>query len=186
MSIVVVEGPEPFISLETGKQHLQVEHNETDQLITLYIAGVCRHIDGPNTWLGHAVGEQVVEFRQADWCGLDPLPAGPLLEVLSVECVAADGSIVTIPDSDYVVTARGIEFLRAASLPALRGDSEGVRVRCVLGYLPDSLPADIKAYGLLMLGDLYRNRGTTGPDAQAIQMAAPPASLLAHYQNWNR
>ncbi len=189
MAIVVVERPEPFISLELAKHHLMVRHDDDDTLIGAYIRAVCRHIDGPNTWLGHAIGPQLVEVRQPDWGDFDPLPCQPLIEVQAVTYVGTDGSEGSIDPDDYEATTRGI-CLRGAR-PALRGDREGVRVLCRVGYEdggPSGVPDDIIAAALLMVGDLYANRetGVQGTVSVEVKMAPSVEALLAPYLNWNR
>lgn len=189
MAIVVVERPEPFISLALVKSHLAVDHTDDDVLLTAYLRAVCRHIDGPNTWLGHAISPQLVEVRQSSWDGFDPLPCQPLIEVQSVTYVGTDGAEGVIEPDDYEVTTRGL-CLRG-SYPALRGDREGVRVLCRVGYeagSPSSVPEDIIAAALLMVGDLYANRetGVQGAISVEVKMAPSAVALLAPYQNWNR
>lgn len=183
MSVVVVTPPVPDIDMELVKTHLRVDHDDDDTLIQALIDAACAHIDGPAGWLGRSIWPQTLELRQNVFCGPIRLPYGPVSDVLSVKYVDTAGTEQTLDDSGYVLLTDGsLDLTYGASWPSHRGDAEGVRVQYEAGY--ETTPPAIVSAVLLMVGDLYKNRETTGPDASAIQMSTTVQNLLGPFRNW--
>lgn len=183
MSVVVVTPPEPDIDLELVKTHLRVEGDDDDVLIQALIDAACAHIDGPAGWLGRSIWAQTLELRQNVFCGPIRLPYGPVQSITSVEYVDTAGVEQTLDDAGYVLLTDGVcDLTYGASWPSHRGDAEGVRIQYDAGY--ETLPSTILAAVLLMVGDLYKNRETTGPDGGAIEMSTTVQNLLGPFRNW--
>lgn len=184
MRVVVVGGPVSALHLDEVKQHLTVEHDEDDALIAGMAEAATAHIDGPDGWLGRAIGEQSLEayLEAPTFDRVICLPYPPVIAVTSIEARRADGWEL-IPADHYEV--RGAEVWRAGSIawPRWVDDPEAVRVRYTAGY--SALPAPIRAALLLMVGDLYQNRETVTEGAVAqIPMSTTVARLLAPYRVW--
>jgi uncharacterized phiE125 gp8 family phage protein len=195
----VIEAPEPFVELATVKAHLRVDHDDDDTLIEAYIAAACAHIDGPGGWLERAIGVQTLEVRSdtfsAPGCNTLDLPFPPVIDVVSVNYLDAEGAEQTLDAADYAVT--GGYTLRPAydgAWPTVLGYADAVRIQYRAGYVVDpvadplvaAIPAQITAAVLLMVGDLYQNRETTIPKdgATAIPMSTTVERLLAPFRWW--
>lgn len=184
MSVVVVTPPVHEIDLDLVKAHLRVDHDDDDTLIGAFVGAAVSHIDGRQGWLGRAIWPQTLELRQNVFCSPIRLPYGPATTVVTVKYVDPDGTEQTLASDQYVLTNAG-ELDRAynASWPNLRGDAEGVRVRYTAGY--ETLPASILSAVLIMVGDLYKSRESTGADGQAVQMSTTVQNLLAPFRVWS-
>jgi len=184
MSVVVVTPPTPGIDTDLVKAHLRVDHADDDALIDAFVASAVGHIDGPAGWLGRCIWPQTLELRQDALCGSVRLPYGPVTGVTSVETVDVDGVEQTMSAEDYVLTNAGdLVLAHKAVWPPLRGDTEGVRIRYVAGFAV--LPPAVLTAVLLMVGDLYQNRETTGADGAAILMSMTVQNLLAPFKIWS-
>lgn len=183
MSVVVVTPPTPAIDLDVVKSHLRVEFNDDDALIQAYVDAAVSHIDGPGGWLGRSVWPQTLELRQNVFGDDTRLPYGPVQSVTSIKYVDGDGAEQTVPPADYFLTGDGeIKLSHGASWPSLRGDAEGVRIRYEAGH--ETLPGAVLSAVLLMVGDLYNHRGSTGSETGAVQMNTTVENLLAPYRAW--
>lgn len=189
MTVVVVEPPAPFVDLATAKAHLRVDHGDDDTLIEAYIAAACAHIDGPAGWLRRAIGEQTLEARFDSFrngrCDVIRLPNPPIVDVVAVKYLAADGAEQTLDPEAYELT--GGNELRPAygtSWPTAQSYADAVRVTYDAGYATP--PAPVVAAVLLMVGDLYEHRETTSDGAASpVQMSTIVENLLAPYRVWN-
>lgn len=186
MRVFVVIPPEPVVSLAEAKLHLRVDGSDEDALIEGYVAAATAHIDGPDGWLGRAVGVQTLEARcDSLTCGNTiRLPFPPVIEPVSISYLDAD-------DVEDMADLADIELLGADLMPTggawpwAGGSSrrEGVRIRYRAGY--DVVPPAIRAAVLLMTGDLYRNResvteGNLSPSQ--VPMSTTIENLLAPYR----
>ena len=103
--------------------------------------------------------------------------------VASIKYIDSAGVEQTLAAPGYALLSEGVVGLSySAAWPSHRGDAEGVRVRYVAGFA--SLPPAILSAVLLMVGDLYKNRETTGPDGGQIQMSTTVQNLLSPFKNW--
>ena len=217
MSVVVISPPLEIVSLDLAKQHLRVENDADDTLIEVYIASAQAAIDGPMGWLGRCVGPQMLEtrfdgfstpiwswgfdtqglfwnsgddfaFLNAAWpAGRITLPYPPLISVVSVIYEDSNGVDVTLPSAAYLATDEGLDSAYGTNFPSGRWEANAVRVRYQAGY--DITPPAIVAAVLLMIGDLYSNRGTveTGLRAAAVSipMSTTVQNLLGPFRVWN-
>lgn len=199
MRVRVVTPPAAVISLDKAKAHLKVESDDDNDLITGYVEAAISHLDGPDGWLGRALGLQTLEaicddFR-GDGCGVIRLPLPPLAEIDSVKYTDADGVEQTVDVSDYVVVeAHSVRPAYGAAWPTPRNFAESVRIRYQAGYplgdgdgAPSVIPGPIRAALLLMIGDLYANRRTTldGQPTAEIKMSTTVEALLTPFRIWS-
>lgn len=197
MTVVVITAPARLVSLVAAKAHLRVEHDDEDELIGACLDAACNHIDGPAGWLGRAIGLQTLELRLDDFagddgCGRLRLPYRPVIDVVSLSYVDADGVLQALLAADWSLT--GGQYLRPAwstAWPTPRPEPEAVRLRYRAGYVVDpgadpleaATPAAIDAAVKLMVGDLYANRETVATGSvSAVPMSLTVERLLAPYR----
>lgn len=188
MRVIVVTPPEPVVTWADADAHLKLDGNTGQQAeVEAMIAAATAHIDGPDGWLGRAIGVQTLEmFLPSFGCVSIALPYPPAIEVLEIGYVDQSGP--TIPLDSDAFELRGNLIRPAWPTPwpsaAWRGDGgETVRIRYRAGYV--TIPAPIRAAILLMVGDLYRNRDTTVTGvggSSAIEMSTTVANLLSPFR----
>lgn len=175
MRVVVVDPPQPVIQLEDAKQHLRILHGRDNDLIEGMIDAATAMIDGPDGWLGRCIGIQTLEARFDDWAGeAIRLPCPPAIEIESVEYRDAAGVFQTLDPAAYRLAEDEIERASRAPWPPLADTATGrgaVRVRYTAGY--DHLPPPIRVAILMMVGDLYRYRGTRDDSAATVLPVEP-------------
>lgn len=184
--VLIVTPPAPLVTVAEAKDHLRVDSDEQDTLITGLIAAVSAHIDGPDGWLGRAIGAQELEAGLDSFC-YDPiaLPCPPVVEVVSVRYEDAAGVWQTLDAARYEVRDGQVGSAWGAAWPATRayrGASRSVLIRYRAGYA--AVPAPIKVAVLMMVADLYRNPGEAGDGSTGskVAMATPVAALLGPYR----
>ncbi|MBW6531922.1 head-tail connector protein [Sphingomonas sp. RRHST34] len=194
MRVFVVIPPEPVVTLDEAKAHLKVDGSDEDALIEAYVAAATGHIDGPDGWLGRALGVQTLEARcdSASCRDVVSLPFPPVIELVSVSYLDRDG-IEQMADLADVEQLGANIIATGAAWPWVGGSTrrEAVRIRYRAGYAPDTsgaepkstLPAAIRAAILLMTGDLYRNRDTVAINTVTqVPMSTAVANLLRPFR----
>lgn len=200
MRVFVVEPPASVVTWDDANRHLRLDGDISDKdYVESLIAAATGSIDGPQGWLGRALGPQTLEarFDRFDRCDAGiRLPYGPIIDIVSIQYVDGDGVIATIDAGAYEIAGDVVSPVFGGSWPSAAWRSEAVRVRYRAGYVADptadplvpALPAPIKAAILLMLGDLYTNRQTTAVGTAtgigAIPMSLTVQSLLSPFRVW--
>lgn len=186
MTVVVITPPEPLVSLALAKQHLRVDDDGQNTLIAAYIAAASAHIDGPDGWLGRAIGTQTLEMvGEAFPYGPLRLPYDPVQSVVSVKYLDANGVEQTWPSPGYEISGGNLLPVYGSSWPSVRfGAGAGAaRVRWVAGRA--TIPPAIVAAVLLMVGDLFANRETSiEGSASAVPMSTTAQNLLSPFKAW--
>jgi uncharacterized phiE125 gp8 family phage protein len=203
MALKIVKAPATTpVSLDDAKKHLRVDFPDDDDLITAYIAAATEYVDGPRGFLGRALIDQTWDyFLDAlplvgwwDCAAALPLPLPPLIEVVEVATIAADGTETAWPPENYLVDTASEpgRIIPTKGWPApLYGAPHAVmRVRLRAGYLgpppeppttgdpPAAVPSPIKTAILLHVGDLYRTRETTVLGERMLQLPWAAEQLL--------
>jgi uncharacterized phiE125 gp8 family phage protein len=175
MTVIVIEPPSPVVSVEDAKMHLRVEHSEDDSLIAGLIAAATGWLDGPDGWLGRALGGQVLEWQADGWpCNDFALPYPPLVEVISVSYVDPEGDEQTwdFPTPLYF-----------DDLPTVRGRPHDIKIRYRAGYgafnsedppvWVNAIPAQLRAAILMLVAQWYETREavTVGVSAEEVPMS---------------
>lgn len=189
MPVVVISPPdEPVVSLEDAKAHLRVDFEDDDDYISGLVAAAIGILDGPAGWLGRAIVTQTLELR-SDGFGVGDicLPFPPIVDVVSVGYVDTDGSEQMVPEADYRLVGQPnmprLELVYGAQWPAVRWQSESVRVQYDAGYgAAEDVPAPIKQAILLMIGHWYANREAVAIGQTAIEIPLAARALLFPYQ----
>lgn len=173
MRIRVVAKPAPIIDLARAKAHLRVEHNRDDGYIQGLVAGVVGWLDGPDGWLGRALGPQTLELKTGDWRDLLRLPYAPIIEIVALTYVSPAGVSTPVDEDLYTADQLGLTLAHGKSWPAIRSPGDVITCRYRAGYLDtfaephvEDAPEAIKAAILLMVGHLYEHRS-------AVTLAKP-------------
>jgi uncharacterized phiE125 gp8 family phage protein len=164
MSLVLITAPTvPVVSLADAKLHLRVDGIDEDTLISAMVAAATQQAQHET---GRALIRQTWERR------LDAFPPAeirlglpPVSSILSVTYIDPTGATQTVPSASYalddtvdsgsgwVLPAPGYEW------PETADGANVVRVRFQTGAQDAAgVPESIRAWILLQVGALYRNR----------------------------
>lgn len=169
------------VTLEDAKAHLRVDGTQEQALINALIAAA-------RTAAEERLG---ITLLKTTWaltldafpCGTVVLPRGPILGVTSVSYYDADGAQQTLDPGAYRLGDRSLEPTDAWPATQPRRTA-AVRIVYDAGYgtVPAAVPAPIKAWVLLALGDLYANREASAERPVVTQGFAD--GLLEPYKVW--
>lgn len=183
MRVVVITPPEPVVSTEEALQHLKQDSDDDALLVDAYVAAATAHLDGPDGWLGRALGVQTLEARCDVFRDAMQLSYGPVLDMVSVKYLTGAGDVATVQPGDYELRGWLLGSSFGRRWPSVGGHAEAVRLQYRAGY--ETVPTPIKAAILLMTGDLYRNRSTATDKVTAkVEMSTTVANLLAPFRVW--
>ena len=191
MALTLISAPAAqVLALDELQEHLRLypcgspPETPDDALIQRLAEAAVSELDGADGWLGRALIEQswyltLPQFPPCDgpiwlpltspqWGGASPAPA----PVGSLEYVASDGTVTALVDGvDFeVVTNHDPQYIRPVygrHWPCARCQSDAVRVQYTAGYgaAGTDVPAVIRAYLLLRVGQLYEYRELVGAAA---------------------
>lgn len=184
--VIVTIPPERFVSLDRAKQHLRVDGDDDDLLIGAYIDAATAHIDGPDGWIGRAIGVQTLEAGLDGFiCDPISLPYPPAIAVGGIVYDDVNGVEQVLDPADYEFRGGVIGSAWGKSWPATRacrGPSRSVRITYQAGY--QTVPAPIVVAILMMVGDLFHSRATiaTGTTMSAVPMTASATALLQPFK----
>ncbi|MEG3177046.1 head-tail connector protein [Sphingomonas sp. RB3P16] len=185
MRTFVVVPPEPVVTWAEADDHLKLEGDEDQKsMVEAMIAAATGMIDGPTGWLGRAVGVQTLEARFDHFgCGVVRLRYPPIVDVTSVKVISETGSELTIANDLYEQLGEKLVPAFDASWPVPQFQREAVRIRYRAGY--ETLPGQIRAAILLMVGDLYRFRESAASgQIGEVPMSTTVERLLAPLRVW--
>lgn len=182
-----------LVELDDIKNHLRVDANDDDTLITALRDVVTAHLDGWTGVLGRALLTQT--WRQ-DF-GVFPsdyrirLPLSPITSITGItyydlanaqQTLAT--SVYTGPFTDGLGPYVALTWGQVWPTTYLREDA--VSITFATGYTSALLPTPIRQAALLMIGELYENREGVMTDLRAasvkIEMSATVDALLAPYR----
>ncbi|WP_419827664.1 head-tail connector protein [Sphingomonas sp.] len=157
----VVTPPAPFITYEQAVLRLRLAGGDREKLdVEAMIAAATGELDGPQGWLGRALGRQTIEV---DFDGFDDFARElPWPDAFSIEEVSYLGSASarqTLAPAAYELLGNRLVPIVGSYWPCAYGcgrDRPGVRVRYVTGYA--AVPETIRSAILVMVGSAYRNR----------------------------
>ncbi|MAC89660.1 hypothetical protein [Maricaulis sp.] len=202
LSQVTAPPAEP-VSLTTFKAHAQIDHDDDDTEVAIYLAAARGNIDGPDGWLGRALVQQTWDMK------LDGFPLGaatphiqiPLAPLISVDSITyrdTDGDTQTLASSVYQVVDGGslksfIALEPSQSWPGTDARHDSVTVRFTAGYAPSedsppdygaNVPGPIKAAILLEAADMYRNRETRVIGNSVVELPTARRLLMPYRASW--
>lgn len=186
------------LDLSTIKAHLKLSGTSEDALLTTYRDAVEDSVGGPDGWLGRSLLTDSFYLYLDDWPeGEYPdgdriyLPLSPLTAVTAITYRHSDGTTSsTWSSTNYrVVTGEepgfaGLNYTASWPTQTL-DDNLPIRVEFVAGYASAvAVPAPIKAGMLLLVEDLYSNRGAQEIGSVTTLIAPNPAvkRLLEPYR----
>lgn len=188
MRVSVLTPPDPFLELDETKEHLRIDDDDNDGVLTGLIAAVCGWLDGPSGWLGRSVGLQTLELRDRAFA-CDRLPYGPLVEVEDITYLDSSGAEQTLAEDQYRVFSDGsLHPLVGGSWPSVYGDDDAVRITYSAGYPPEgeeavsTVPGPLKTGALLAVAFLFKNREASPEDALT---SGGVAALLNQFRVWS-
>jgi len=197
MRVIVITPPAPIVTWEEADQHLRLDGDEEQrEMVERLVKAATQHIDGPDGWLGRALGLQTLEARMCGFCDLIRLPYQPIVDIVSVHYLDGAGQPVLVAPDTYELFGRDLGCAWGKSWPtpgAYRGHAETVRIRYRAGYVVDpgadpiepNVPEPIKQAILLMVGDMYRFTETASDmniAPTSIPMSTTVENLLSPYR----
>jgi uncharacterized phiE125 gp8 family phage protein len=137
-------------SLGTAKQHLRVDTDDEDSLITLYVSAATAWVEN---YTGKKLTRAAVEEEVACFTTYLPLRWGPDPAALTIDYTDTDDAAQEITDASIV----GSRAYPAESWPSI-AENTPITLTYTAGY--SSVPDDLDAAVLLLTGHWYANRET--------------------------
>jgi uncharacterized phiE125 gp8 family phage protein len=176
MKVVVVEPPEPFVTLDEARSQIMELPEEDEPHVEMLIMAATAWIDGPAGWLGRCLGMQTLELTGWSGCGRLKLPFPPVVDIVSVTTEDADGNETVVDGAQYRF-ARGDLFVTAGASWV----REPVhRILYTAGY--DEVPAPIRVAILMLVAQWYRTREPVVIGATVETLPFAVEALLAPYR----
>lgn len=146
------------VDLTTVKNHLRVEHNTDNTLITSLIT-VAQDI--VQKYTGAFLQKTTVTFYFDKISDFMDLHVGPEVTIVDgdVTYKNSNGGTTSVSASDYQLDGKRYPArLRFTSTPSdVKDELNAVQIQCSAGYQSD-LPEALKSAMLLIIGHLYENR----------------------------
>lgn len=135
MRVRVITPPDPIVT----PANIAGSHAADDAAVAALIASVTEDIDGPGGWLGRALGPQILEivagcFAEIATCGVIRFPYPPLIDVVSVKYLDAEGVEQTLDPAAYRINETSLMLRPGGSWPSTGAFPDAVRVRFKAGY----------------------------------------------------
>ncbi|MGB3900458.1 MAG: hypothetical protein WA973_18125 [Mesorhizobium sp.] len=132
MAVRVVVPPDPIVT----PADVAGGHAADDPAVVALIQAVTEGIDGPDGWLGRALGKQTLELTLPSFCGRNlGLPYPPVIaDTATVKYLDLTGVEQTVDPSNYKVIDNRIWLDSGFSFPAVRDAPDAVRIRYDAGY----------------------------------------------------
>ena len=173
-------GKRLMLDIATVKDHLRIDHQDDDGILSRYISAGTLYLEGKITGPIDAASSRVKYFDSLGEMALSPR----LTSVESITYTDNDGTEQTLSTDVYqVVTSTLVGRVvldYGQNWPAHRIRSESVTVTYSAGFTP--VPVDIEQAILMYVGHLYANAESTAP----IEINNVPQSvdcLIAPYVN---
>lgn len=174
---LVTAPTEPVLDLDTVKRHLGVGHNDDDDLISLYLDAATAAVEGP-TGIGIPLRSATYRLTlDAFPCDSITIPLRPVTAVTSVQFKDTSGVTQTLTPTAYVADFAMGTVSRAigGSWPPTAPLPGSVTITFTAGFA--TIPADLQAAVLLLVGHYYRNReAVVGTEGSVTPMALPMGS----------
>lgn len=169
------------VSLAAMKDFLRVDTTDQDQEILGLIRAAREQAE---LHQGRELARKTFDAYFPGWPAGEFELADPLIEVVSLSYRTADGEEAAVPPEHYVVDAASepgrVRLARGATWPAGElAPGAPVRIRCVAGHAPESVPAGIVAGIKMLVAQWYDNREQAPPPgAGAIRLPFSIESLF--------
>ncbi|MBB2819001.1 head-tail connector protein [Rhizobium phaseoli] len=171
----------PVVSLEEAKRHLRVLHDDDNADIEAFIAAAIAAIEGPNG-IGIALSPQTWRMSLDHFPCEIVIPLGPVTAVTSVAYTDAAGSPATVSGLRYDLDSSPLRIwpARDTTWPTIYCEPGAVKVTFVCGYA--TLPPDLRAAILLLVGHFYERREAVTTDLKAVDLPMGVSSILERYR----
>lgn len=186
MRVLVITPPRPFIDLREAAAQIGLGDDlDHDTQLEGLIAAVCGHLEAPTSWLGRAIGDQVLELRlslsEVGGNGCVRLPFPPARDLVSV-------SYLDVGNVERTASLDDLELLDSELAPVAAWPwtdcsprREAIRIRYNAGYV--DVPAPIKLAALRMVGDLFHFPESAAEGTiSAVSIPAGVDELLSEYR----
>ena len=181
--LTMTGAPEPLVTLAEAKAHLEYADPDRDAYINSLIAAATEMLDGPESMIGKAVGEQVWTYavRYAP-TGVVQLPIVPVKALQEVTYFDADNVSQTINVNQFRLIANEdfayLETVEGFTWPALYDRGDALTFTLQLGMA--EVPAGIKHAALLLISNWFENREAVADKA----MMPVPFAIDALINRW--
>jgi uncharacterized phiE125 gp8 family phage protein len=146
------------VSLELLKQHLYLNVDDLDELLSAYLASA-RQVFESSTSRQCLPARWELSLRKhhgdKDWADRITLPVAPLIEVLSITYTDTDGAVQ--PFTDYIIDSYHDPAQIYPTATPARQEGTEIVVTFTAGY--HQLPPPIRVALMLLTGHWYANRG---------------------------
>jgi uncharacterized phiE125 gp8 family phage protein len=166
------------VSLATVKAHLRLPSSYTaeDSIIQMYLEAAVKTAEDRTN---RALMEQTWRVTFDKFSPLLVINKTPLISVTSIEYYDTGGTLRTLNSGNYIVDSDSepwrIISLPGVSFPSTQKRIGAVRITFKAGYASAAaVPKNIVSGILMMVDDLWKNRGTiiTGTIVQSIPLTA--------------
>lgn len=170
------------VSLAEAKLHLRVDHDAEDALISVLITAARMDCEER---IERTLVTTGWEWSLDSFSGVCAVPRPPLVSVAGIRYFDAGGVERVIPPEEYRVDA--LSYLGriepVSSWPVTQDRIAAVTVEFTAGYgAPADVPAPIRQWILLAIGDMYANRERSA-DRPCVPQSFADA-LLDPYKVW--
>lgn len=151
------------VSMADARASARANGNDQDAEIEIRVRALtaeAEHITG------RSIINRTYEVTTPGFTGVIPLPSSPLVEVVSLEYLDADGAVQTLSEDAYVVD-RSIEpgfvtLAAGATWPATKQSPDAVTLTVICGYGDDetATPPAFKGYILAKVREYFAPAGT--------------------------
>lgn len=183
--VLVTAPAEMPVTTAEAKAHLRVTHSSEDTLIESLVKAATAHLDGYSGILGRCLVTQT--WRQ-DFDAFAHVMRLPLLAAGVTTVVHFDdaGASTTVDGANYELQddALGsfVRFTDDYSLPSGSAETRAARITFTAGYgAAADVPAALKVAILLLVGQWYFNRETTGP-SDKVELPFAVSALITPYR----
>ena len=170
------------VSLAEAKLHLRVDHDDEDALISALISAA--RVDCEER-LQRTLVTTGWTWTLDSFCGDGFVPRPPLVAVAGIRYFDASGAARDIPPEEYRADTSSDpgRIEPVSSWPATQDRLAAVTVEFSAGYgAPADVPAPIRQWVLLAIGDMYANRERSADRPCVPQSFAD--GLLDPYKVW--
>lgn len=179
---VVVPPSGEVISTADARAHCYVIGTAQDAKLATLVKAAVAHVE---RWCDRALLPQTWELSLDGFAACIRLTGGEVRSVESITYDDGDGAEQTLSPAVYRLDASGepaaITLAAGASWPETSGLSGCVRIRYVVGYADAaSVPEDLRAGLLLLVGDLFENR--QAQQAEALNQNLAVQHLLMPFR----
>ncbi|WEG14150.1 head-tail connector protein [Pullulanibacillus sp. KACC 23026] len=184
---IVDQSAEEPIDLDIVKEHLKVEFDDEDTLITSLIAA-SRELCEAKTW--RSLKTQKYEMSLGHFHDTIRIPKPPLVSIDLISYKTKDGTETIIDPSQYIAGLDSEPGVLKAVDQWPKFDPypvQPIKIQFTAGYDKDSLPKSIQQAQLLLIGHFYANRqavylGTTSaPLTMAVDALLSPFKVRSVY-----